>query len=469
MLKHISKLLILILVITISNPADAKFQEAPSAKKLQTQTKTVSNKTVKFDYTKIFKKFTNQDSDQKKPTLQKINSKNKESSSILSKDQKHFSIPKGAGHDNDNDGLYSVYDNCQNVFNPNQEDLDQDGIGDVCDNDIDGDSILNEEDNCPTISNLINNPNCPNPNPQQTDPEEGSTPDDENSSTDIEVEEQQNPFEPTTNEPQDPVVVDPPAPQYEILTESPNSIRFRITPITKAQDNSLASYRRERSRNQFLRASQNQILFYDPTSVEEISCYIGVIYDENDQQTYINIFNQAYQSNQTINIRNFRYAQNPSTHLSCQGSLNGTPYNMYASFEVLTVNSGPEIPVEIKISKSIVQTNPFLIKLKAGNTMILSDELSGTGAQISSHPNHADQITISDQCGTTNQQVQPGQQLFLNLNENLIQQRIAAEPNTPYNPNLNLSNQNYRIIIDHVYPGYTNLYINELSQAPVCQ
>ncbi|MHC4444378.1 MAG: thrombospondin type 3 repeat-containing protein [Planctomycetota bacterium] len=37
-------------------------------------------------------------------------------------------------------------DNCTLVYNPNQDDLDEDGIGDYCDDDIDGDGILNDGD-----------------------------------------------------------------------------------------------------------------------------------------------------------------------------------------------------------------------------------------------------------------------------------------------------------------------------------
>jgi hypothetical protein len=37
--------------------------------------------------------------------------------------------------------------------NPGQEDFDGDGAGDVCDSDIDGDTVLNEDDNCPWDAN----------------------------------------------------------------------------------------------------------------------------------------------------------------------------------------------------------------------------------------------------------------------------------------------------------------------------
>jgi len=43
----------------------------------------------------------------------------------------------------------------------NQEDIDQDDLGDVCDDDIDGDSELNTADNCPTYTNPGQEDNYP--------------------------------------------------------------------------------------------------------------------------------------------------------------------------------------------------------------------------------------------------------------------------------------------------------------------
>jgi len=65
--------------------------------------------------------------------------------------------------DGDCDGVDDMYDNCVNVTNPGQEDVDNDWTGDACDNcvdmsnptqsDFDMDGIGDACDNCPCMSN----------------------------------------------------------------------------------------------------------------------------------------------------------------------------------------------------------------------------------------------------------------------------------------------------------------------------
>ncbi len=50
----------------------------------------------------------------------------------------------GTTSDGDHDGKPDAVDNCPFVFNPDQADLDQDGIGDACDPDADGDGVADE-------------------------------------------------------------------------------------------------------------------------------------------------------------------------------------------------------------------------------------------------------------------------------------------------------------------------------------
>lgn len=64
--------------------------------------------------------------------------------------------PKGR-QDTDGDGIKDPNDNCPFIFNPDQADIDGDGIGNACDNldnrDVDRDGIIDPNDNCPSIFN----------------------------------------------------------------------------------------------------------------------------------------------------------------------------------------------------------------------------------------------------------------------------------------------------------------------------
>ena len=55
-------------------------------------------------------------------------------------------------NDLDMDGIQDNQDNCPEVSNPDQTDADEDGIGDVCDSDLDGDGVENGDDDYPNDS-----------------------------------------------------------------------------------------------------------------------------------------------------------------------------------------------------------------------------------------------------------------------------------------------------------------------------
>lgn len=63
-------------------------------------------------------------------------------------------------NDDDKDGIPDIKDNCVNIYNPDQKDLNNNGRGDACDDD-DYDNVINAFDNCPL-----------NYNPDQTDDDE---------------------------------------------------------------------------------------------------------------------------------------------------------------------------------------------------------------------------------------------------------------------------------------------------------
>jgi hypothetical protein len=69
-----------------------------------------------------------------------------------------YSAPAWVGGDSspadfDLDGIPDARDNCPEVSNSNQLDMDRDGTGDACDDDVDGDGVDDHSDNCPFVVN----------------------------------------------------------------------------------------------------------------------------------------------------------------------------------------------------------------------------------------------------------------------------------------------------------------------------
>ncbi len=67
---------------------------------------------------------------------------------------------KDAANDVDGDGICDNVDNCPTVSNKSQADDDEDGVANACDpcpldkdNDVDGDGVCGDVDNCPTVAN----------------------------------------------------------------------------------------------------------------------------------------------------------------------------------------------------------------------------------------------------------------------------------------------------------------------------
>lgn len=54
----------------------------------------------------------------------------------------------------DNDDIPNIRDNCPLIPNRDQLDLNRNGVGDICEDNRDGDPALDFEDNCPNNSRI---------------------------------------------------------------------------------------------------------------------------------------------------------------------------------------------------------------------------------------------------------------------------------------------------------------------------
>ncbi|MFH1222404.1 MAG: thrombospondin type 3 repeat-containing protein [Candidatus Micrarchaeota archaeon] len=77
----------------------------------------------------------------------------------------NYGCPEVIIEDTDKDGFVDGKDNCIDVYNPDQADMDNDGVGDACDQcdnrDPDGDSVMNCEDKCPNEYGEVYDYGCP--------------------------------------------------------------------------------------------------------------------------------------------------------------------------------------------------------------------------------------------------------------------------------------------------------------------
>jgi hypothetical protein len=85
----------------------------------------------------------------------------------------------GGSTDTDGDGVIDSADNCVNIKNAGQNDQDGDGLGNPCDDDRDGDGVLNVDDPAPT------DPNIPGTTPDPTDTDNDTVPDSSDNCPDV--------------------------------------------------------------------------------------------------------------------------------------------------------------------------------------------------------------------------------------------------------------------------------------------
>src|SRR5919106_6599006 len=85
----------------------------------------------------------------------------------------------GGTTDTDGDGVIDSADNCVNIKNAGQYDQDGDGLGNPCDDDRDGDGVLNVDDPAPI------DPNIPGTTPDPTDTDNDTVPDSSDNCPDV--------------------------------------------------------------------------------------------------------------------------------------------------------------------------------------------------------------------------------------------------------------------------------------------
>ena len=242
-------------------------------------------------------------------------------------------------------------------------------------------------------------------------------------------------------------------------------MRLIIDPIIKPLDSSLPSYRYQRSRNRFLSQQNHQILFYNNLRPNNISCYLGVIYDENDQKTYLSLYSPLYGGTNTVELRNFRYLENPIQNLPCH------TFGNNVQFEVLTTNNyNSERSVEIKFYKNNIEKTPFRLKVRRNNENItFSDTSFQPGALLQLPNQNSNQVLVDDECGMNNSHTLSANNIFtINLKESSLQQHLINNPEMPYNPNMTLYNPNYAIKTTQLFEDYINLEIMELASQASC-